>query len=173
MTMNKGWKTVRLQQYGGTRLSPAELQRLRRAYREFLKQLNPTHTVTFKFGYPIDVGVAFEKMTRFCHEIQRAALGRNWHKKPAAQRLLVFAFAEDLEASAHWHGIAEAPGPVGEKLESEYAEARWRHHAPRGHWWSAKKDSDAATTYATKKLKTEIKLDAVLIYARGSGGVVK
>ena len=140
------------------------LEELREAYVEIIAHMEPTIFLTFNFGYNIKPMNALDRLKGFCAKVERASLGRNWHKFRDPDRLRLVAFPERLDSNPHWHGVAHAPSAMIHTLASK-AEAIWLSYARRGQLdYSWIEDEHAVAHYITKRIMQASSLENVAVY---------
>jgi len=138
--------------------------RLRDAYRDLIDEQNVNYFVTFNFGYVIKAMHALERLKGFCTALERKALGRNWCKRPPADRLVLLGFPERPKLNPHWHAVARVPEPMEIALKGD-GPLLWMKWAARGQLWVEHiEDQHIVKTYSTKRLHNFGAPEDVFIY---------
>jgi hypothetical protein len=107
---------------------------LRQAWVQFVQAIEPNCIVTLSEGAGINPVTAQQRIDHFLNGVQRAALGRNWYKKPEDTRIRAVGFREHHLTNPHWHLAIHAPGDLFPALHD--AKSGWSRLRHKGHAWA-------------------------------------
>lgn len=81
-----------------------DLKEYRREMVQFLNQQDFDFFVTLNLNLPnASIQTGFNKLKQFHGHLDRALLGKYWHRKPYDERTLFMAFPEHIESNLHYH----------------------------------------------------------------------
>jgi hypothetical protein len=142
-----------------------ELRRLRAEYLAFIMALEPSHFVTFNFGYTVKPLDAFPRMKGACCAVERRALGRLFYKHRRKKRLIVLGFPEHFDTNMHWHCVARVPAEM-EDVFTEAIAKSWLKLVPRGQIdESPIENLESVSSYCTKRLHLDGSLENAFLYS--------
>lgn len=84
-------------------------RQLRRAYQEWLAQMDVDLFVTLSLPENTGVGHARRKLRYWLACIDSHYLGARWARRPSAERTEAFIFAESIDANLHYHCLMRLP----------------------------------------------------------------
>ena len=82
---------------------------LRRAYEEWLAQMDLDLFVTLSLSENIGVDHARRKLRLWLAFLDSHYLGRSWTQRASTERTRAFIFAESIEANLHYHALMKLP----------------------------------------------------------------
>jgi hypothetical protein len=104
-----------------------------------------------------------EDMRHLINRVQRDAYGRDWSRRPQAERITAIGFREHHTTNAHWHLLVRAPGECRTALAN--AANIWREIQPGGAFhFETPRDLDAYALYMTKDFWDQATADHPFFY---------
>jgi len=132
-----------------------ERRELRRAWREWLAEIDTDLFVTLSLSENVGVGQARQILRRWLAYIDNHYIGRGWTRRASSERTKAFIFAESISTNLHYHCLMRLPhrGQL-EHLAARAAtlERLWRKIERRGTCQVDWVRDSGAARYATKQL---------------------
>jgi len=142
--------------------------RLREAYIQLSRNLQPTLFVTFSFGYRINHITAEGNISKLLNAVQREAYGRNWYKLGAPDRIAALGFLEHRDSNPHYH-VLIALNAKHEAAMNKIAVRVWGEHVRRGQIHvEITRSLDAVINYCIKEQIGFRAFEEVFAYSPGS-----
>ena len=139
---------------------------LRRAYEEWLAQMDVDLFVTLSLAKNIGVDRARRKLRLWLAFVDSHYLGARWTRRPSSERTKAFIFAESVDTNLHYHALMKLPyrGQL-ESLEVRAAtlERFWRKIEWRGTCHVDWVRDAGAAEYVTKQLVRPGYLEQIIL----------
>jgi hypothetical protein len=149
-------------------VNKAELQQIRDAYIQLVREIDGRLAVTFNFGYRVSSSTGRYNIKGFINMVESEGLGRMWHRRPASERITAIGFAEHMGSNPHWHAVIHAPVKLAEIIEAD-GPRMWRSLVRRGQLWVTIMPDDAGwAQYITKELPIPSRVDDIFVHRPAS-----
>jgi len=130
-----------------------------------LLDIEPTHFITFNFGWKVRAINAERKLSTFFSALQRKVYGRNWAARTDYPWPVAYGFFEHPDSNPHYHVLARLE-PEMSKAASACGKDLWLKRAPRGQLHLRAVDSlPRDISYCTKRYMSDGSYEAVFIYS--------
>ncbi len=126
---------------------------IQQGIRDWLNDIPFNFFVTANFNCSTSEQSARSALRRWHGMIDRQLLGPKWHRKPADQRTMFFAFAEHPNSNRHFHLMLKTDQPIA---FAEIADRMWNKIVPAGsmdvQFFDQQQDRLNTICYSTKEI---------------------
>lgn len=142
-------------------------ERMRRAWRDCVLQIEPDIAVTLGAGFPTTTDRMNKAAARFLNKVQRRAYGPRWAKIALEQPIEVVGFHELVESNHHMHLAAAGPYEFRERLMLDGSRL-WKATRTAGDFWvELIERAEGYSGYITKAARSQASIESVFVYRRG------
>lgn len=144
---------------GNYERSTIQKSRIRSAIQGMLCEMEPNYFVTANFNRETTFEGARKCLRRWHALVDKKRLGKDWSKKPSADRVFFFAFSEHPDDNLHYHLILRAPQLLDRPSFDTVGPKVWERLVQGGDLYvqklKTKLDVAKVSSYSTKDLWNE------------------